>query len=130
MDAVLVDPLAPEQLHSNFAHAATCAARDIKDFAQTWEDTRSKEALGRAKDSRTNNNENVRGWLVTEHDDWLDVNKESSSNEAIKEEAKTEIIARPAGSDVEIVDAALAQLRESHPGVTASLEADPRIIKA
>ena len=36
------------------------------------EDDQTQQILERARESRTRNPEGVKGWLVTEHKDWLD----------------------------------------------------------
>lgn len=129
MDSVLVDPPAPEQLHSHFAQAATGAAQDIKSFAQTMEDARSKDVMEKARESRTNNPEEISAWLVTEHEDWLDVKKEGASEDIHmdRRDAEGEFIAVEVTA--EDMQSELEKFKESHHGIEASFEESTKTIK-
>ena len=122
MDSVLLDPSSPDQLHSNFSEAANGAAQSIKQFTQLVEDGKTKEVMDKAKESRAGNNEGIIGWQVTDHEDWLDVNKEDGSEDKDKED---EGIADAGGDSVH---AALDRFRSAHVGVEASMDEDSRTV--
>ena len=126
MDSVLIDPTSPDQLHSNFSQAANGAAQAIKHFTQLVEDSKTKEVMEKAKESRMNNGEGITGWKVTEHEDWLNAKQEDGSDDADKEEEAT----AEAGdtSSVKDVNATLEKFRSAHLGVEASLDEDSRTI--
>lgn len=126
MDSVLVDPPSPDQLHSNFSEAANGAAQAMKDFALLVEDSRTKEVMEKAKESRAKNGEEIIGWKVTEHEDWLAVKHEDGNDDVDKEEEG----AAEAGDvlSMEDVNTALDKLRSTHVGIEASLNEDSRTV--
>ena len=127
MDSVLVDPPSPDQLHSNFSQAANGAAQAIKHFTLLVEDSRIKEVMEKAKESRAKDGENITGWKVTEHENWLDVKHEDGNDDFDKEEegaAEAGVVFR-----VEDVNTALDKLRSTHTGIEASLNEDSRTVK-
>ena len=126
MDSVLVDPASPDQLHSSFSQAANGAAQAIKHFTQLLEDSRTKEVMERAKESRMDNGEDITGWKVTEHEDWLDVKQEGCSDDDDKEEEGTAEAGD--GSSVEDVNTALDEFRSGHVGIETALDEDSRIV--
>ena len=129
MDSVLVDPLAPEQLHWYFAQAATGAASDIKSFAQTMEDGRSKNAMKKAKESKAENGEDITGWLVIEHEDWLEVKQDSACEDVDMEGRGSDVKVNATDSRSEDLQAALGRFRESHLGIDVSLEMTTKTVK-
>lgn len=66
----------PVTFYSQFFHSATKTAKEIKDFTEMIESDRSQEVFKKAKRSRAENPEGIRGWLVNEHPDWLEVKSE------------------------------------------------------
>lgn len=125
MDSVLLDPTSPDQLHSNFSQAANGAAQGIKHFTQLVEDSKTKEVMETAKESRMNNSEGITGWKVTEHEDWLDVKRDDRSDVADQEEEGAEAGDAPGVKDVNV---ALGKFRSGHLGVEASLDEDSSTI--
>ena len=126
---MLVDPNVPEELYSHFAHAVTTAAQDIQHFAQTWEDPRSKQALEIARESRAKNEEDIRAWLVSEHADWLDVKEENGNGESLPGLSNANTGVKPTEWKAETVQAALAKLKELHPGIETSCEEESQTIR-
>lgn len=126
MDSVLVDPLSPDQLHSNFSQAANGAAQAIKHFTQLMEDSGTKEVMERAKESRTENGEGITGWKVIEHEDWLDVKQEDGNDDVDKEEEGTAEAGDALG--LKDVNEALDKFRSAHVGLEASLIEDSRMV--
>lgn len=126
MHSVLLDPPSPDQLHSNFSQAANGAAQAIKQFTQLVEDSRTKEVMEKAKESRAENSEGITGWQVAEHEDWLDVKQEDSNDDADKEEGN--IADANGGSSMNDVNAALDKFRSAHMGVEVSLDEDSKTV--
>ena len=124
MDSVLVDPPSPDQLHSNFSQAANGAAQAVKHFTQLVEDSRTREVIEKAKESRAKNGEGITGWKVTEHDDWLDV-KQGDGNDDIDDEEEGTAVAGD-GPSAKDLNAALDKFRSAHAGVEASLNEESR----
>ena len=122
MHSVLLDPPSPDQLHSNFAQAANGAAQAIKHFSQLLEDSRTKEVMENAKQSRREDSEGIIGWQVTEHEDWLDVKQEDCNDDVDKEEGDT----ADADDDASLsnVTAALDKFRSTHVGIDVSMDKD------
>ena len=114
----------------HFAHAATSAAQDIKQFTQIWEDPRSKEALETARDSKAKNEEDIRAWLVSEHADWLDAKEDDGSPGALAKTNDGTNGTKPTQWTAESIHAAVAKIREAHPGIEASYEEDLQVLKA
>lgn len=126
MYSVLLDPPAPDQLHSSFSQAANGAAQAIKHFTQLVEDGRTKEVMEKAKKSRTENSEGIIAWQVTEHEDWLDVKQDDGNDVVDKEEGG--ITEAADGPSVDDVNAALDKFRSTHVGVEVSLDEDSRTV--
>ena len=51
---------------------ATYAAKKITSFVSFIGEDQSREVLDRAKESRAENKDGIKGWMVTQHADWLD----------------------------------------------------------
>ena len=122
MHSVLLDPPSPDQLHSNFAQAANGAAQAIKHFSQLLEDSRTREVMENAKQSRKENSEGIIGWQVKEHEDWLDVKQEDGNDDGDREEGNN----ADAGDDASLnnVTATLDKFRSTHVGVDVSMDKD------
>lgn len=73
---MLTTQSSPVTFYSQFVNVATKTAKDIQDFKNLVEGDRSQEMLKKAKRSRAENPEGIRGWMVTEHPDWLEVKSE------------------------------------------------------
>lgn len=123
-----MDPPAPEQLQLHFAQAARAAASDVKAFTQTMEDPWSKMAFEGARESRAKNADDITSWLVTEHEDWLDVKKEDV-DENIDLNGQDAGVSTAAEISVEDMQAVLEKFKGSHPSIEVSLEGGSRIIK-
>lgn len=126
MHSVLLDPPSPDQLHSNFSQAANGAAQAIKQFTQLVEDSRTKEVMEKAKESRAENGEGIAGWQVAEHEDWLDIKQEDGNDDVDKEEGN--IADASGGSSMNDVNAALDKFRSAHKGVEVSLDEESRTV--
>lgn len=129
MNSVLMDPIPPEQLHSHFTQAATGAASEIKSFAQTMEDGRTRDVMEKAKESKANNVEDIAGWLVVEHEDWLDTRHDGASEDVDKKGEVSDPKVFIAGSTSEDFQGVLEKFKESHPGIEVSLEDTTSTVK-
>ena len=126
MESVLLESSSPDQLHSNFSRAANGAAQAIKHFTQMVEDSKTRDVMEKAKQSRMENGEGITGWQVTEHEDWLDVKQQDENDDKDKEENVTADVGD--GASTKDVNAALDRLRVAHAGVEASLAEDSRMV--
>ena len=126
MDSVLVDPASPDQLHSNFSQAANGAAQAIKNFTLMVEDSRTKEVMDKAKESRAKTVESITGWKVTEHEDWLNLKQADGNDDVDKDEEGTAEAGD--GPSAENVNTMLDKLRSSHAGIEVSLDEDSRTV--
>ena len=125
MDSVLVDPSAPDHLHSNFSRAANGAAQAIQNFTQLVEDSKTKKVMEKAKESMEKNGEGITGWKVTEHEDWLDI-KVDGNDDVDEEEGITAEVGD--GSSIESTNLALDRFRSVHTGIEASLDESTRTV--
>ena len=129
MESMVAHPDMPEQLQMGFSETARNAAIDLKSFARIMEDPRSRQILGKVKESKANNSQDITNWLVTEHEDWLEVKKEALDEENDYESRDLEVAASPTKVEGEDMRFSLERFRESHPSIEASYEEDARIIR-
>ena len=121
MDPTLAQQPSPDDFYTNFLGSAKRTAEDIKSFAKLLGDTHSKEILKRSKESRASNPENIKAWMVTDHEDWLEVKAEDSEDNTITEEEAEEIPNNTLDTKVETIRAVVDSYRENHPGIETSL---------
>jgi hypothetical protein len=76
IDPILKRQPSPRSLYTQFVQAVNETAKNIQDFAKYMGSDRSQEVLNRARISRAENPQGIRGWRVTEHPDWLEVRHE------------------------------------------------------
>lgn len=129
MDSIFVDSRSPDQLYSHFSQTAIGAAKDIKSFAQLTEDSKSKEALNKAKESGTNDAEEITAWRVSEHADWLDVKKEDAVEDSQTDTNNEDIDASAGDLTIEDMQATLEKFKASHTDIEAHLDGDTKTIK-
>ena len=129
MDSIFVDSRSPDQLYTHFSQTAIGAAKDIKSFAQLTEDSKSKEALNNAKESRANDAEGITAWRVSEHADWLDIKKEDAVEDSQIDANNEDIDASAGDLSVEDMQATLEKFKASHTDIEADLDGDTRTIK-
>jgi hypothetical protein len=122
VESVILEPALPDLLHTQFKEAATGAAKDIQDFKHLMGHPRNKEVLEKAKESRARDPEKITPWLVTEHEDWLDVKKEDNSDDfdmaGNDEETKTPDI----DTKTEDIKETLDKFEKSHRGITTFIK--------
>ncbi|CAL8581366.1 hypothetical protein XPA_007065 [Xanthoria parietina] len=73
VDPMLVQQNSPEDLYNDFARNVNRTQADVQELTRLVRSERSKEIFERAAESRAQNGGDIRGWRVTEHEDWLDV---------------------------------------------------------
>ena len=129
MDSMFIDSRSPDQLHSHFSQTAIGAAKDIKSFAQLTEDSKSKEALNKAKESRANDAEGITAWRVSEHADWLDVKKGDAAEDSHMDTNNEELDTSAGDLTLEDMQATLKKFKASHMGIEADLDEDTRTVK-
>ncbi|KAL8790787.1 MAG: hypothetical protein Q9213_000411 [Squamulea squamosa] len=81
VNPMLVQQTSPEELYANFAKNVTKTQTEVQDFTKLFKNDKSNETFERAAESRLQNSENIRGWRVTEHEDWLDVHNVNSAKD-------------------------------------------------
>lgn len=120
----IVNPLlapqeSPEALYSAFSRTAKTSVTDIKNFSNLLGDARSLAIFDRAKEVRAEGPEGKPPvWMVTEHQDWLDVRREASSQDSAEEKEEDVICIN--GSKEEHYGLALKRFEESHAGLETS----------
>lgn len=108
----------PETLHVDFLHTATEACKDLKDFVKLFESEKTQKLFDEAKASRVENPDGITGWMVTQHEDWLDVQKEKSSQDCILSGKKNSSLGNEFNEEItrEILD----KFKKDHNGIEAS----------
>ena len=129
MDSIFVDSRSPDQLYSHFSQTAIGAAKDIKSFAQLTEDSKSKEALNKAKESRANDAEGITAWRVSEHADWLEIKIEDAVEDSQIDANNEDIDASAGDLTVEDMQEILEKFKASRTDIEADLDRDTRTIK-
>lgn len=131
----LVDPLlaqhgSPRELYSSYSRNALETAKAIKSFAKLMQEPGSQETLKRAKDSRVENPEEIRPWMVTEHPDWLEVRTKDAEKAMPKYEEGSQDGEAASFPSTELVAQAMESFRTRHPGIEVSYRSgDPASIK-
>lgn len=79
-------------------------------------DEQAKQLFDQVRQSRESNEEGITGWMVTEHEDWLDVNKavkRDRSGEKREETVQRDVVQDPS----KIVE----DFKAAHPDVEVTL---------
>lgn len=128
---MLIHQPSPEDLYTIFATNVTTIRSDVEDFANALRDERHKEILKQAHESRIQSDEDIRGWRVTEHEDWFDVhNVDSPRNlEADGTKGSDPDAAQRVTIDSERLHAVIEQFKNVNPGIEVSLDEDTRLIR-
>ena len=129
MDSMFIDSRSPDQLHAHFSQTAIGAAKDVKSFAQLIEESKSKDVLVRAKESRANDGEGITAWRVSEHADWLDVKKEDATEDSVMDTNNEELDTSAGDLTLADMQAIFEKFKASHMGVEADLDEDTRTVK-
>lgn len=108
----------PETLHTDLLKIAIEACKDLKDFARLFESEKTQKLFDEAKASRVENPDGITGWIVTQHEDWLDVQKEKSSQDCIAAGMKNSSLGNEFNEEItrEILD----KFQKDHSGIGTS----------
>ena len=110
----------------NFSLSAKSTANGIKSFTKLLGDTQSKEILEKSRERRAVDPEGIKGWLVTEHEDWLDVSKEDVAENGVVEESE-ETHEKALTINMDDIHATLDKFKEVHPEIKTSLSNNSKI---
>lgn len=117
MESLIPEQPSPGGLYSNFWDAALSAGKDIKEHTQLMQDEQSRAILEDARKSRANNAEEITGWKVTDHADWLASRKENDK-ELGQTEIDDEIVnAAPDPDSMGAMRKAMQSFQETHTGI-------------
>lgn len=94
------------------------AVKDLNDFAKILESEKTRDLLELAKKNRAENPEGITGWMVTQHEDWLDVQGEGPLIISVPEE--TETLTAEGVYNEETIRKILANFQNSHIGIETS----------
>ncbi|KAL8701164.1 MAG: hypothetical protein Q9201_005054 [Fulgogasparrea decipioides] len=126
IDPMLVQQNSPEDLYSTYATNVTATRSDIKDFSTLYSEDTTRELFRQAEKSRAENSEEIRGWRVTEHEDWLDLSRveiplNAGANATLGQD-------RAMDQDVtkEGLRAAMEKFTKAYPDIQGSLEEDTK----
>ncbi|KAL8804853.1 MAG: hypothetical protein Q9182_002347 [Xanthomendoza sp. 2 TL-2023] len=122
VDPMLVQQASPEELYMSFASNATTIKSDIQDFTRLVHDDGSKELFRKAAESRLQNSEDIRGWRVTEHEEWLDVRNVDSLMALGTDSTMAPDQEVPRDLTIEEIRATMEQFNNAHSGIDGSLD--------
>lgn len=125
---MLIQQTSPEELYSGFSSNVTSYQTDVQTFAELARSDRSKEIFKRAAESRAQNSEDIRGWRVTEHEDWLDIPGADVPKDVRANEMSTIESNSPSQTSVENISAAIEHFKSSHPGADGSFNENSKTI--
>ncbi|KAL8879811.1 MAG: hypothetical protein Q9198_002649 [Flavoplaca austrocitrina] len=128
VDPMLIQQSSPEELYHGFSSNVTRTQTDVQKFAELARSDRSKEIFKRAAESRAQNSEDIRGWRVTEHEDWLDIPGADVPKDVRANEMSTMESNSPPRTSVEDLSAALEHFKSSHPGADGSFDENSKAI--
>lgn len=132
IDPMLVQQPSPEDLYTSFASNATAIRSNIKDFSKSFQDDSCTEIFKKAEESRARSNEDIPGWRVTEHEDWLDIrNVDSPLNLGTN---RTSGSSHPDASqkltmESEFVRAAIERFKKDNPDIEVFLDVTSGVLK-
>ncbi|KAI4106899.1 MAG: hypothetical protein LQ339_002871 [Xanthoria mediterranea] len=128
-DAVsrLIDPMlfqqsSPEELYNDFARNVNRTQADVQELTRLVRSERSKEIFERAAESRAQNSGDIRGWRVTEHEDWLDVRGPDVPTDVNAVGTTGPNSDSSPRTSIEDLRAAIEQFKNNHPGINSSLD--------
>ena len=125
---MLIQQASPEELYHGFSSNVIRTQTDVQKFAELARSDRSKEIFKRAAESRAQNREDIRGWRVTEHEDWLDIPGADVLKHVRANGMSTMESNSPPKTSVEDLSAAIEHFKSSHPGADGSFDEDPNTI--
>ncbi|KAL8994093.1 MAG: hypothetical protein Q9169_005849 [Polycauliona sp. 2 TL-2023] len=117
VDPMLVERKSPEEFYHDFIRNVTKTQTDVRVFTDFVRNDKSRDVFERAAESRALNSENITGWRVTEHEDWLDIpSAETPKDRRVDETTRTDSNL-PARTSMEDLRAAMERMKSSHPSI-------------
>ena len=114
------DHASPEDLYASISRSATTAVNDVRNFTKLMQDPQTQEVLTRAKESRAQNSEGIMGWLVTQHEDWLDRPVEDAVADLRLNDTSETPDYTAESMEKENVAIIVDKFRDDHPGIEIS----------
>ena len=122
---MLVQQTSPEELYTSFARNVTRTQTDVQELTKLFHHGKSKEIFERAAESRSRYSGDIRGWRVTEHEDWLDSRDlDIPKDVGVGADRAGPDLNSPPNPSEEDLRAAVEQFKRDHPGIDASLDDD------
>ncbi|KAL8659250.1 MAG: hypothetical protein Q9226_000520 [Calogaya cf. arnoldii] len=128
VDPMLVRQASPEELYNEFAKNVNKTQTDVQEFARLVHCDKSKEIFERAAESRLQNSGYIRGWRVTEHEDWLEVGRVDIPKDVRADGTAGTNPNSPPRTSIEDLRAAIEQFKENHTGIDGSLDEGSKTI--
>ncbi|KAL8774520.1 MAG: hypothetical protein Q9209_000893 [Squamulea sp. 1 TL-2023] len=122
VDPMLVQQTSPEELYTNFATNVTKTQTEVQDFTKLFKNDKSNETFQRAAESRSQNKDGIRGWRVTEHEDWLDVGKVDAPKDGRGEGPIGSNLDVPHSINIEDLRTAMERFKKNHPDLRGSFD--------
>ncbi|KAL8723746.1 MAG: hypothetical protein Q9225_000041 [Loekoesia sp. 1 TL-2023] len=122
----------PEDLYTSFASNATAIRSNIKDFSKTFQDDSCTAIFKKAEESRAQSNEDIPGWKVTEHEDWLDIrNVDSPPNLGANGTSRSDHpdTSQKLTMESEYVRAAMERFKKGNTDIEAFLDENSGLLK-
>lgn len=120
-----IEHASPEILYQAFAQTATNAVSDVQRFTKTMHDPGKQEVLKKAQESRATNNKGITGWLVTQHEDWLQGAPEDGI-QSVKLDEEDEVDVKNSETRAEDIPQLLEHFREANPAIEVSVNEETR----
>lgn len=119
---MLFQQSSPEELYNDFARNVNRTQADVQELTRLVRSERSKEIFERAAESRAQNSGDIRGWRVTEHEDWLDVRGPDVPTDVNAVGTTGPNSDSSPRTSIEDLRAAIEQFKNNHPGINSSLD--------
>ncbi len=120
----------PEGLYNEFSHSAMAAAKDVRSFADLMDDGENKAVLERAKKRRSESEDGITTWRVTEHEDWLD-HKDATLGAQDHDEAQDDDMIDTEDTNGQDKDPRVvtALFKEDYPEIIADMDETTKVIE-
>ncbi|KAL8674125.1 MAG: hypothetical protein Q9168_001462 [Polycauliona sp. 1 TL-2023] len=126
---MLLTQTSPEELYHDFARNAAKTQTDVREFTEFVRNDRSRDVFEKAAESRAQNSEDIRGWRVTEHEDWLDVRGVDAPKDVKGDDMTGTDWIPPPQNGIEDLRAAMERFKKNHPGIDCTLDEHLKAMK-
>ncbi|MCJ1486524.1 hypothetical protein MMC06_006701 [Schaereria dolodes] len=127
----------PEDLYTSLSRSASTAVNNVRSFKKIIQDPQNQALFIKAKERRILDQEGIRGWSVTQHEDWLDRSVEDSVQELKLDDADEKAVDVDGASNRESVESIIDKFRANQPStmitqdnksgqITAQLYSQPK----